>query len=313
VKILIVEDDLISRRLLQKTLEDWGHEVIPTEDGQEAWEIFKKTRPKFIIADWLMPKMDGVDLCRNIREFESEGYVYFIFLTGKDKKEEIIEGLSQGADDYLTKPFDRNELQVRIRTGERILNQERELNEKNKELQELNTKLEELAMIDPLTGIGNRRNFYESVMKTHHRACRYLQGYGVIICDIDDFKAYNDTYGHLEGDEILKKIADRTQSVLRASDEVFRYGGEEFVILLQGQEFEGVKVFAEKVRVAIESLQIRHDGSTRGFVTISCGADAFNEGDKDNKWDVILNRADQALYKAKALGKNRVETLMKSS
>jgi diguanylate cyclase (GGDEF)-like protein len=306
VKILIAEDDLISRRLLQKILQDWGHEVIIAENGREAWELFQKKEVKFIIADWLMPVMDGLELCRKIRLSNSPGYVYFILLTGKDKKEDLIKGFDAGVDDYVVKPLDRDELRVRLRTGERILKLEKELMDKNEELHRLNDRLEKMALKDPLMEIGNRRGFYELIKKVHHRACRYMQGYGIIMCDIDDFKSYNDTYGHLEGDKVLKIIAETIKNSFRLSDDIFRYGGEEIVIVLQGQGIEGTITVAERLREKIESLQIENKGSRRGIITISCGVAAFSKDDVHSKWEVILNRADRALYNAKLAGKNRV-------
>ncbi len=309
MKILIVEDDLISRRLLQKMLEEWGHEVIPAENGQEALDIFNQGEIKFVIADWLMPVMDGLTLCRTIRSSQNSGYVYFVLLTGKDKKEDMIEGLRSGADDYVTKPFDRDELNVRVRAGERILELEKELTRKNEELRRLNIKLEEIARIDPLMEIGNRRSFYDSIKRAHYRSCRYGQSYGIIMCDIDYFKSYNDTYGHLEGDRILRTVADTIKRSLRFSDEVFRYGGEEIVIIVPEQDLNGTLVVAEKVRKEIESLRLEHKGSQEGILTISCGIAAFDINERDNKWENILAHADKALYAAKSAGRNRVGVL----
>lgn len=306
MKILVVEDDLISRKLLEKTVRGWGHEVIGAENGLMAWEIFQKEEIKFIIADWMMPEMDGVTLCKNIRALNKSGYIYFILLTGKDKKEDIVEGLEAGADDYVAKPFDVAELKVRVRAGERILNLEKELTQKNDELGDLNKRLEEIARTDALMDIGNRHAFYESIKKSHHRACRYLQSYGLIMCDIDYFKNYNDTYGHMEGDILLKKVADTLKEVIRLSDDIFRWGGEEIVVIVHEQEKPQAKIVAEKLRQAIESLKIEHKGCERGYLTISCGVAAFNENDKHNQWKDILYRADKALYIAKQSGRNRV-------
>jgi len=312
MKILVVEDDLVSRRLLQKTLEEWGYEVITATNGQEALDIFNRDDIKLIIADWLMPVMDGLTLCRKIRSTGFSGYVYFILLTGKDKKEDLIEGLDAGADDYVAKPFDREELKVRVRAGERILRLEKELNDKNEKLKKFNTMLEEIARIDALTDIGNRRSFYEAIKKAHHSANRYAENYALVMCDIDNFKSYNDTYGHLEGDRILKVIAKSIKNSLRLSDEVFRYGGEEFIVLLQCK-LDDACVLAERIRKSIESQRIEHQGHDKGIVTISCGVEAFKEEDRDNQWNDILNRADKALYIAKSSGRNTVSILDEDS
>lgn len=306
MKILVVEDDLVSRKLLQKIFSDWGHEVFTADNGQQAWEIMQTDNPKFVIADWVMPVMDGVSLCRKIRSSYMQGYVYFVLLTGKDKKEDIVEGLDAGADDYVTKPFDRGELQVRIRAGERILELEKELTHKNRELQCLNLKLEKLIRIDPLLDIGNRRSFYETIEKTHNRAFRYSQGYGVVMCDVDHFKTYNDTYGHIAGDQALKSVADALKLSLRTSDDIFRYGGEEIVIVLPEQDIDKTLLVAERLRKDVEALSIEHKGSDKGILTISCGISAFDREHKVDKWEIILDRADKALYSAKAAGRNKV-------
>jgi two-component system chemotaxis response regulator CheY len=306
MRILIVEDDLISRKILAKTVESWGHEVIAAENGLEAWNIFQQEKLKFVIADWVMPEMDGIELCKKIRHTETSGYIYFILLTGKDKKKDVIEGLQAGADDYVAKPFDIDELRVRVRTGERILNLEKELNKKNDEMKLLNEQLEALAMTDPLMEIGNRRAFYETIQKIHQRSCRYPYGYGIIMIDIDNFKNYNDSYGHAEGDNALKTVADSLKNALRCSDEIFRWGGEEIVIILIEQGLQETLLVAEKLRKKIASLQIVHKGCDRGYMTISCGVSAFSENCTDKKWETVLERADNALYEAKETGRNRV-------
>lgn len=305
MNILVVEDDLVTRRLLKKTIEGWGHEVLTAESGEEAWDILMHNQLKFVIADWIMPGIDGIALCRKIRS-EIPGYIYFILLTGKDRKEDMIDGLNAGADDYVTKPFDRNELKVRVKAGERILNLEKELNEKNEKLSRLNARLEELARLDHLMGIGNRRSFYETIEKVHFRACRYAHGYGLIMCDIDYFKSYNDTYGHLQGDTVLRTVADSLQKSTRRSDEIFRFGGEEIVVVLPEQTLEETVGVAEKIKKGIESLGIEHRGSSAGILTISCGVAAFDMSKRNNKWEDILELADKALYSAKSKGRNQV-------
>jgi PleD family two-component response regulator len=212
----------------------------------------------------------------------------------------------------------------------------------------LNKRLEEISLIDPLTEVGNRRHFYKAIEKVHYDAQRYQKGvnrYGLIICDIDNFKLYNDTYGHLEGDKVLKTIAHSLVTSLRISDEIFRigdkeikelhnddeeasqveltplekskdifrFGGEEFVLVLHGQAIEGTQIVAERIRRHVESLQIESKKTEPGVVTISCGISAFTEGEEEIKWENVLDDADKALYMAKESGRNRVCELKNSS
>ena len=155
-------------------------------------------------------------------------------------------------------------------------------------------------------GIGNRRSFFDMIKKTHHRAKRYEHNYGLIMCDIDNFKSYNDTYGHLQGDSALKQVAVTIKNFLRLSDDVYRYGGEEITIILQDQDIKNTMEVAERVREKIESLQIEHKGSHCGFLTLSSGVTAFTAEDRADSWEPVLNRADKALYVAKSDGKNKV-------
>jgi diguanylate cyclase (GGDEF)-like protein len=306
MKVLIADDDPVTRKLLKRTLDGWGHETFAVDNGGDAWEVFRTCRVTFVIADWMMPVMDGLELCSKIRSSNAAEYVYLVLLTGNDRKEDIVEGLNAGADDYMTKPFERDELRVRLRVGERILNFEKQISEKNSQLVSLNARLEELANLDPLMEIGNRRSLYETIRRVHHRACRYLHVYGLIMCDIDNFKLYNDTYGHLAGDDALKTVAGSVKQCLRFSDHVFRYGGEEIAIVLPDQDIETSVKVAERVRKNIESLRIEHKGCDKGVLTLSCGVAAFDLEDNDSKWETLLDRADKALYMAKTSGRNRV-------
>jgi two-component system chemotaxis response regulator CheY len=279
MKILVADDSLISQRIIQITLERLGFEVITAENGKDAWDILQKENVRLVIADWVMPVMDGIALCNKIRSSEKAGYVYFILLTSKDDKTDIIEGLKAGADDYITKPFEADELTLRVRNGERVLRLERELKEEQEKLLDLNRRLEELALIDPLLEIGNRRSFYERIESIHNLTCRKVyypsskheNSYGLIMCDIDHFKSFNDTYGHMKGDQVLKTVAESIKNSIRVSD-----------------------------------LGIEHNGADKGILTISCGVSVFNIEDKDNKWEAILDRADKALYRSKSLGRNTV-------
>ena len=305
MRILIAEDDPISRRLLQRTLEKWGYDVLAVEDGLEALEVITKEDIRLLISDWMMPRMDGPTLCRKIRERSTQKYVYILLLTARGQKEDIIQGLKAGADDYLTKPFDREELGVRVRAGERIVKLEEELIKKNEELQRLNEKLSKMALIDPLMEIPNRHKFYHSIETIHKRMLRYGEKYALAVIDVDRFKSYNDSYGHLSGDKVLQEVGKAIRATLRSSDEAFRYGGEEIVVILPNQSIQESMKVAERIRNKIISLNIEHKLNKPPIVTVSCGvACSHNPGRKAEIWEEVLDWADRALYEAKASGRN---------
>lgn len=307
-KILIADDDLISRALLKKVLADTVEaEVLVACDGQEAWDIIQRDFTPLVIADWMMPRINGLELCRKLRQAKFDRYVYIILLTARDDQADIVEGLNAGADDYIRKPFDAHELTLRIKAGQRIIRLEEELASKNEQLLVLNVKLEELARVDVLMQIGNRNSFYESIELLHSRSKRYGHRYGLLICDVDHFKLYNDTQGHQAGDKVLFQIAQAIKNNVRSSDEVFRYGGEEIVVVLPEQDMEGTLNSAQRICSAVSSLKIAHFPTDEKVVTVSVGAATFEPGqDIGADWKQILEQADQALYRAKAEGRNRV-------
>src|SRR5262245_55163291 len=228
MKVLIAEDDVVSRRLLEAMLMRWGYEVAVTHNGLDAWEMLRgPTPPPMAILDWMMPGMDGVEVCRKVRQRGQEPYIYLLLLTTKGRKENIVEGLDAGADDYLTKPFDPHELQVRLRTGKRIITLQAELIEAREELRVQ-------AMYDPLTGVWNRRAILQVLGSELARSRREGLSLAVVIADLDHFKRINDTYGHMVGDTALCEAASRMQALLRPYDAIGRYGGEEFLMILPG-------------------------------------------------------------------------------
>jgi len=308
VKILIADDDPISLKLLQKTLsETVDVDVVLARNGKEAWASLHRDFAPLAIADWMMPEMDGLELCRKIRQTDFGRYVYTILLTARDDQSDIVEGLNAGADDYIRKPFDPHELQLRIKAGLRIVRLEEELAHKNGQLQFLNAKLEELARVDPVMKIGNRNSFYEAIDRLHSQSLRYGRSYGLLICDIDHFKLFNDTRGHQAGDCVLYDVAQAIRNNIRTGDEVFRYGGEELVVLLPEQTDVGAINSAQRICDAVRKLGLAHPKSDEKVVTISIGAATSNPSAHVLcDWKDILEKADQSLYRAKAEGRNRV-------
>jgi len=295
MKILIADDDSISRRLLEAFLCDWGYQVQVTMDGGEAWdEIQKQEAPSLVISEWMMPNMDGLELCGNIRKMERSDYTYFIILTSKGRKEDIIKGLEAGADDFLIKPFDKEELKCRVRIGERIIN--------------LEQRILKLATTDALTGILNRRAFMEKMNQEINRSRREKTPLSFRLSDIDHFKDVNDRHGHQDGDLVLQKFVEQLTSLSRSYDIVGRYGGEEFTICLPGTDAFQTRLIAERMRKNVENMKIMlPDVSQSIQIKASFGIASFLP-ESEEGIDSLIKRADDALYKAKNEGRNRVCT-----
>jgi two-component system, cell cycle response regulator len=307
VRVLIAEDDAVSRMILRRAVEKFGHECLVAEDGLRAWELFQNTEEvDVVISDWMMPGIDGPEFCRRVREADSGLYTFFIFLTALGDKEHLLEGMQAGADDYLAKPLDREQLQVRLIAASRVNSLHRQLNEQKAELEKLNDELFVTARRDPLTRLGNRLQLQEDLETLSAQAERYGHSYCAMLCDIDCFKSYNDTYGHLAGDEVLKRVARVISENLRTEDTSYRYGGEEFLMILPEQDLETASVAAERLRRGVETLAIPHQARTPpGVVTISLGLSALSPNER-KPVDTPLEEADAALYKAKEAGRNKV-------
>jgi two-component system, cell cycle response regulator len=264
-----------------------------TCDGSEAWEVLHEPEsPNMVVSDWMMPEMDGVELCRKIRGMDRSGYIYFILLTAKGRKKDVIQGLEAGADDFLIKPFDKEELKYRIRIGERIIKLERRI---------LN-----LAATDPLTGVLNRRAFMERLEQEIERSRRGNTPISLIMADIDYFKRVNDRYGHQTGDIVLQRFVDQLTTSLRAYDFTARYGGEEFFVCLPGADGSQAGSVAERLRKRVEEMEIVFpDGSRSIRITASFGVACFLLESQESI-DSLIKRADEAMYRAKNEGRNRV-------
>ena len=297
-QVMIAEDDPMFRRILQSWLREWGYEVTVVEDGAQAWEsLQQEPSPELLILDWVMPEVNGLELCRRVRERRGSPYQYIMLVTGKDAKQDIVTGFDAGADDYITKPIDRDELQARLRVGNRILSLQRGLIAAREEVAFQATH-------DLLTGIWSRRAVLDSMYRECQRASRGHDSLAVLMLDVDHFKRINDTYGHLAGDEILREVANRLVQNVRSFDIVGRYGGEEFLVVLPGCDDTQIHASADRLRAAIANEPMAFDG-VNVVITASIGATVV-PADLDASQTEILLAADKALYEAKNNGRNRV-------
>jgi diguanylate cyclase (GGDEF)-like protein len=301
VKILIADDSIVSRHLLEATLCKWGYDVAVACDGAQALELLQQDQaPALAILDWMMPGMTGLEVCRRIRQRGREPYIYILLLTSKSQKEDLIEGMEAGADDYITKPFDQHELQVRLRAGKRLADLQAQLMAAREALREQATK-------DSLTHLWNRSSILDMLDRELARSGREHTPIGVVIVDLDHFKSVNDSHGHLAGDAVLCEAARRMQGAIRQYDSMGRYGGEEFLILLPGCDEQSSFTQAERLRKQLAQAEMSlSDTSLR--LTASFGVTCATPGEPWSH-ETLIRKADEALYLAKKLGRNRVEFL----
>jgi two-component system cell cycle response regulator len=298
LKILIADDEALSRRLLEKTLERAGYEVIAVENGRAAVrQLCQTDGPRLALLDWIMPELDGPGVCREVRRQQDESYVYMVLLTSKESKEDIVTGLESGADDYLTKPFNVDELKARLRTGERILHLEGRLVEARE-------MMRFKATHDALTSIWNRGVIMDLLGRELMRSQRESGCTIVLLGDVDHFKSVNDTHGHLVGDEVLQEISRRLLLSIRSYDFVGRYGGEEFLLVLNNCKPQFAEARAEDIRRIISSRPIQTLAGPLN-ITMSFGlllSDVWGVRPVEE----LLHEVDAALYAAKAAGRNCV-------
>jgi len=300
MRILIADDSIVSRHLLDATLRRWGYEVVIACDGNEAWQILQSSdAPRIAILDWVMPGLTGPEVCRRVRAKakDKDAYTYILLLTSKSLREDLIEGMESGADDYLTKPFDQHELKVRLRPGTRIVELQQELISAREELREQATK-------DFLTQIWNRSSILDILDKELERGRRDRQPLGVVLADLDHFKSVNDSYGHFGGDAVLREFVRRMSSSMRAYDSMGRYGGEEFLIVLPGCDEAATRKQAERMRAALADEGMAFNEESR-VITCSFGATSALPGVEATA-EALIGVADDALYGAKRQGRNRV-------
>jgi diguanylate cyclase (GGDEF)-like protein len=298
--ILLAEDDPVTRMLMTRFLKKAGYEVDAVENGSEALDKMTHRYYPMLVTDWEMPEMDGVALCKAVRNMQLDGYVYALLLTARDSKEHIIAGLEAGADDYLVKPVHEAELVARLNGGRRILDLEHSLRVANQ-------RNRVLSITDALTGAYNRRYLMEQLPREVERCRRYAYPLSVLMCDIDHFKKINDEHGHSAGDEVLQQFAARAQRIIRSnSDWMARYGGEEFLIVLPETGYAGGMIVAEKIRSLVCSTPFAtRNGEAEVTVSFGMASTGPNGPDLALKVESMIRTADECLYRSKQSGRNR--------
>jgi diguanylate cyclase (GGDEF)-like protein len=298
-RVLLVEDDPVSAYLIQQMFHAQNLPLDHATNGAIALDMHRQNRYRLVLSDWMMPEMNGVDLCRAFRQLGGP-YVYFILCTSKGQKSDRVEAYDAGVDDFMTKPLDRNELHIRLRVALRILEAEEVVQRQKAELEAMNEKLNHLAETDALTGLYNRRRFQEMLEEAIDEHRRAHDSLSLVLMDIDRFKSLNDEFGHLAGDAALKQVAAVLMENARRHELPARYGGEEFAIILQRcSRFEAL-IAAERFREAIEKMEwpTRKITASFGVATADDQVASLND---------LVSAADQALYLAKVNGRNRVE------
>lgn len=307
MQVLIVDDSKLIRMLVAECITDLGHEIIHMENGVDAVEYIKSHSPDLIMMDVEMPGLNGFETTRQIRVIKGDDWFPIIFLSAKVDEASYEEGILAGGDAYLEKPIEPWRLQLQIKAMERIYVMRQKLKTAQEELMLINEKYRKLSLFDELTGLANRRNFDQTLGREFKLAKRDKNPLSVVLCDIDFFKIYNDTYGHQAGDDCLAKVAEALgKSSNRPTDLACRYGGEEFTFILPNTDLSGAQKFSEKVRLAVSDLEIMHEGSkVLPFVSLSLGVATYNG--QFSSGEGITKQADALCIKQKKM----VETGLK--
>jgi two-component system chemotaxis response regulator CheY len=296
--VLIAEDDPLARRMLEKRLKDWGYTVFKAEEGKKALEILKRPEVRMAILDWMMPGLEGPEICSKLRQSKKPKYTYVILLTARDTSFDIIQGLEAGADDYMTKPINFMELRARLKTAHRILELEDHLLKTQK-------KLLKLATLDSLTGAWNRRTIFSFIREELERYRRENKPLGLLMIDLDNFKAINDTYGHQAGDAVLKNMVKMLKKNLRPYDRIGRYGGDGLLILLPSSDLFNTGLIASRLLEHIRKNKINFRHKATLSATLSIGGTSTDSLAQPSL-EKLIQTADRALYLAKKLGRDRV-------
>lgn len=297
VSILVAEDDPVARRLLEKKLKDWGYRVYKADNGEKAWEILRQPDLRIAILDWMMPGIEGPELCFRLRQTKKPRYTYLILLTAKDTSFDIIQGLEAGADDYMTKPVNFMELKARLQTAHRIIELEDRLLQARK-------KLMRLATTDSLTHAWNRRTIMKFIKEEISRYTRGGRPFGLLMIDLDNFKQINDTYGHQAGDTVLRYLVKLFIKNLRNYDRVGRYGGDELIVLLPASDIFNTGILAARLLELTRKSKIKLRTGEKISITLSIGGTAVDSLSQ-TQINNLIQTSDRALYLAKKLGRDR--------
>jgi diguanylate cyclase (GGDEF)-like protein len=298
-RILVAEDEPVSLRLLQACLVEWGYEVTSARDGQKALEVLQSPEsPRLAILDWVMPGRDGIDICREVRKRRNEPYLYLLMLTSKARKQDIVEGLESGADDYLVKPYDPQELRARLRAGRRILDLQEQLVSAHR-------LIEAQMTVDPLTGVWSRNVILDILKVQLTLSSQVCSPMSLVLANVDRFRGITATFGPLAGDAVLREVARRIRGALRPPDSIGRCGAEEFAMVLPGCDTAAAANLAEKFRARVD----RRDVDTSEAlipVTVSLGV-VVTPSEKALDLERVWRLATEAVARAKANGHDRVE------
>jgi diguanylate cyclase (GGDEF)-like protein len=303
-RILIVDDHEDNVELLRARLESWGFETLSAKDGAEALSTIESSLPDLVLLDIMMPKIDGIEVARRVKNNPELPFIPIIMQTALDSTENKVEGLEAGADDYITKPIDFPELKARVKSMLRIKRLQEEVEERERELMEANERLRHMSQTDGLTGLENRRHIESRLEEMFEHAKRLAEPFSCVMVDLDKFKSVNDEYGHQAGDAVLRQLAKILKHEIREIDHAGRYGGEEFILLLTGTVLDAAVTFAERCRKSIEEHTFTFEGGSIQR-TASFGVAGWPHP-KITSCDALVRAADDALYVAKETGRNRV-------
>ena len=300
MRVLVADDDLFCRDLLAEVLRGYGHECVAVDDGAAAWRQLMAYGADVVISDWQMPGLTGLELCNRVRTHPEISYPYFILLTARDDRIDVLTALRAGVDDHLAKPLDMDQLEARLIVAERVRALHLEILQTRQALEAANVRLDGAAHRDSLTGLGNRLRLEEELADIHARFVRAGHVYNIALFDVDHFKEYNDTYGHQAGDAVLAEVGHVLASEMRRGDLAFRYGGEEFLVMLPNWTLEEAAKGADRLRrlvVAATGLgRLPAASMSAGVVQAAFGETV----------EQVIGRADRAMYRAKDAGRNRV-------